>query len=282
MRNEIDGRVAWITIRPLIGLFPIFLFLGIFFIGPLVFNLSQSLHIGTEAPAFTQYIRILSDEFYLSVIRNTLLLAAVVTVTCALLGYPFAYAIARARGSLKSWLIFIMLAPLLVNVVIRSFGWMVLLSGNGVVNWVLEGLGLPPIALMYTWTGIAIATVHVFLPFMVLAIASGLETLDPRLEEAALVLGASRFSAFRLVTFPLSLEGLQTGSILVFTLTVGAFVTVMILGSSSTMVLPLLIYQQLTVVSDWPFAAALGVVLVLLITFILWLQARLSRANWRR
>jgi putative spermidine/putrescine transport system permease protein len=131
--------------------------------------------------------------------------------------------------------------------------------------------------LMYTWTGITIALVHVLLPFMVLAIASKLETIDPSLEEAARVLGAPSAQVFLRVTLPLSMEGIITGSILTFTLAIGSFVTVMLLGKNSTMVLPLLIYQRLTVSSDWPTSAALGIILLVVVLAILWLQTRLRR-----
>jgi ABC-type spermidine/putrescine transport system permease subunit I len=197
---------------------------------------------------------------------------------CLLTGYPVAYAIARAQGRWKAVLIFVLVAPLLVNVVVRSFGWMVILGGSGVINTVLRALGLPTVELMYTWTGVTIAMVHVLLPFMVLAIASTLETLDARLEEAAQVLGASPARVFYHVILPMSIEGVITGAILTFTLTIGSFVTVMLLGKNSTMILPLLIYQRLTVASDWPSAAALGIILLAVVLVILWLQVRLRRS----
>jgi putative spermidine/putrescine transport system permease protein len=216
------------------------------------------------------------------VIAQTLGLGVVVTAICAVLGYPLALAIARLEGAKKALLIFAVVVPLLINVVVRSFGWMVILSRAGALNWILRTLGLPTVDVMYTWTGVTIALVHVLLPFMVLAIASTLEILDPRLEEAALVLGASRPRVFLHVTLPLSLEGLITGSILCFTLTIGSFVTVMLLGKTSTMIMPLLIYQQLTVASNWPFAAAMGMTLLGLVTVVLWLATRLRQPRWRR
>jgi ABC-type spermidine/putrescine transport system permease subunit I len=131
---------------------------------------------------------------------------------------------------------------------------------------------------MYGWTAVTVALVQVLLPFMALAIASTLEVLDPRLGEAAQVLGASRRRVFLHVTLPLSREGLITGAILCFTLTVGSFVTVMLLGRNSTMTMPLLIYQQLTVASNWPFAAAMGATLLGLVAVVIgsaaWLHAR--------
>ena len=260
----------------LLALAPIVLVLLVFFVGPLLLNVSESLKLGHGGPTLSEYGRILGDAYYLQVIAQTLGLGLVVSAICAVLGYPLAYAIARLSGTAKALLIFAVVMPLLVNVVVRSYGWMVVLSGAGLLNWVLRGLGLPRLELMYSWTGVVIALVHVLLPFMVLSIASTLEMLDPRLAEAALVLGASPARVFRHVTLPLSLEGLITGSILCFTLTIGSFVTVMLLGKTSTMVMPLLIYQQLTVASDWPFAAAMGVTLLVIVTAVLWAQARLG------
>lgn len=269
-------------LAPYYGLAPLVAFLLLFFVGPLLLNLAESLGLTRGVVDFTEYARIFTDIYYIKVIAATLLLGAAVTVVCIVLGYPLAYAIARTSGLQKSLLIFAIVIPLLVNVVVRSFGWMVLLSGRGAVNWVLAAIGLPTLDLMYNWGGVTVALVHVLLPFMVLSLASTLETLDPRLEEAAAVLGASRSSIFLRIILPLSLEGLLTGSILVFTLCVGSFVTVMLLGSTSTMVLPLLIYQQLNIVSDWPFAAAMGMVLLVIVMTVLWLQSRFQRGSWRQ
>ena len=260
----------------MLALAPIVLVLLVFFVGPLLLNVSESLKLGSGGPTLSEYARIVGDAYYLQVIAQTLGLGLVVSAICAVLGYPLAYAISRLSGTAKALLIFAVVMPLLINVVVRSYGWMVVLSGAGLLNWVLRGLGLPRLELMYSWTGVVIALVHVLLPFMVLSIASTLEMLDPRLAEAALVLGASPARVFRHVTLPLSLEGLVTGSILCFTLTIGSFVTVMLLGKTSTMVMPLLIYQQLTVASDWPFAAAMGVTLLVIVTAVLWAQARLG------
>jgi putative spermidine/putrescine transport system permease protein len=268
--------------RTLLWLFPIVFFLVVFFVGPLILNLIESLQVKGNGPSLAEYAHIFGDGYYVKVIGQTLALGIVVTAICGALGYPLAVAIARLEGMAKALLIFVVIVPLLVNVVVRSFGWIVLLSRAGAVNWLLRSLGLPTIDIMYTWTGVTIGLVHVLLPFMVVSIASTLETLDPRIEEAAQVLGASRTRVFRHITLPLSLEGLITGSILCFTLTIGSFVTVMLLGKNSTMVMPLLIYQQLTVTSNWPFAAAMGMTLLAIVTAILWLQIRLLRPRWRR
>lgn len=267
--------------RPIYAPLPLLVFLLLFFIGPLLLVFGESLHLSGTGVDFSEYQKVLGDPYYLRVIVDTVLLGAVVTVICAVIGYPLAYAIARSNGLGKSLLIFAIIIPLLVNVVVRSFGWMVLLSGKGALNWLLTSLGLPPVSLMYQWAGVVIALVHVLLPFMVLSLASTLETLDPQLEEAAAVLGAPRLAIFWRIILPLSYEGLFTGSILVFTLCVGSFVTVMLLGSTSTMVLPLLIYQQLNIASDWPFAAAMGMTLLAIVMGTLWLQSYARRRRWR-
>ena len=263
-----------------LGLAPVVLVLLLFFVGPLVINFIESLKSQSGAQSLQQYVRILGDPYYLLVIGQTLLFGFAVTAICAVLGYPMGYAVARSEDKLKAMLILIVVAPLLVNVVVRSFGWMVILGGSGAINAGLRALGLPKAELMYNWTGVTIAMVHVLLPFMVLSIASSLETLDGKIEEAARVLGASSPRVFWHVTLPLTAEGLVTGGILVFTLTIGSFVTVLLLGKNATMVLPLLIYQQLTVASDWPFAAAMGMTLLILVSLVLWSQSVLRARLW--
>jgi ABC-type spermidine/putrescine transport system permease subunit I len=257
--------------------------LAIFLVGPIWVTLIESL----KAPAggalsFAQYILIFGDTYYLTVIAQTILFGVAVTAICLLLGYPLAYAVARSQGAWKALLLLIVVTPLMVNVVVRSFGWMVILGGSGAINAAFQGLGLPKVELMYNWTGVTIAMVHVLLPFMVLSVAGALESLDRRTEEAAAVLGAPPAQVFWHVTLPLSLEGIVTGGILCFTLAIGSFVTVLLLGKSGTMVLPLLIYQQLTASSDWPFAAAMGITLLVLVSLILWAQGFLRPRSHRR
>lgn len=257
------------------GLLPVLIFLAVFFAAPLLINLIESFRGPDGTHGVAQFVRIFGDAYYLTVIGQTLLFGLVVTLACALLGYPLGYAVARAEGTFKIVLIFVVVTPLLVNVVVRSFGWLVILGGSGAINAAMRALGLPKLNLIYNWTGVGIAMIHVLLPFMALSVAGTLETLDRRVEDAARVLGAPPLRVFWHVTLPMSAQGLLTGSILCFTLSIGSFVTVLLLGKNSTMVLPLLIYQQLTVASDWPFAAAMGVTLLLLVSAILWLQGRL-------
>lgn len=248
---------------------PAILFLLFGFVAPIAVGLGESLRAGLGL-----YGKIFGDAYYLEVIASTLALSAVVTLLSLVIGYPYALILARARGWRKAALLLLLVAPLLVNVVVRSFGWMVVFGRSGLINAVLAALGLPTLDMLNSWTAIVIALVHVLMPFMVLSIAATLETLDPALEEAAATLGARPIRSFAHVIVPLSLHGAVTGSILVFALCMGSFVTVMMMGGNSTMVLPLLIYQQLSVAGDQAFAAALGMVLLATVLAVFWLQGR--------
>ncbi len=261
--------------RHLLAALPLALFLLLFLALPIGFELVQS----GSAPAgpLSQYVRVFADRYYLLVIGQTVLFGLVVTLFCILLGYPFGFAIARAHGHVRNLLIFLARAPLLINVVVRSFGWMVILGGGGVVDRLVQSLGRGSLVLLYTWPGLTIAMVHVLLPFVVLAVAATVETIDPALTEAASTLGASPARRFIHIVLPLSREGLIAGAVLSFTLAIGSFVTVMLLGNTATMVLPLLVYQQLTVAADWPFAAALGMSLLAIVVVLLGLQQALLR-----
>lgn len=258
---------------------PAFLFLAVFLVGPLAVNIGESIRAPDGSLGFYQYVRALGDTYYLEVLRNTVVLSISVTAISLVIGYPLALAIAQSKGLLKSLLIFLVVTPLLINVVVRTFGWMVILGRSGFLNYALRSLGLDTINLSGSWTGITIAMVHVLMPFMVLSIASALEGIDGMLEEAAMTLGASPARTFKHIVLPLSMEGVITGTLLVFALCMGSFVTMMLMGSNATLVLPLLVYQQLNLASDWPFAAALGTILVAVVLAATVLQLSLGRGK---
>ncbi|MBM3568356.1 MAG: ABC transporter permease [Alphaproteobacteria bacterium] len=267
-----DRRRAGLLVAPAV------LFLAGFFLGPLLLGVGVSLGHGPGGtPGFGQYTRLLGDSYYWEVARNTLGLAAAVTALTLAIGYPYALILTRAGGVAKTLLLLLVVAPLMVNVVVRTFGWMVVFGRAGLLNALLRGLGLPELDILNSWTAIAIALAHVLLPFMVLSIAATLEGLDPALGEAAATLGADPWRQFRHVLLPLSLHGAITGCLLVFALCMGSFVTPLVMGNNRTMVLAVLVYQQLTVTSDWAFAATLGLVLLALVLAVFWLQARLAR-----
>jgi putative spermidine/putrescine transport system permease protein len=161
-------------------------------------------------------------------------------------------------------LLIAVLTPLLTGVVVRTYAWMTLLSDRGVINALLADLGLTraPVKLMYNELGIVVALVHIYVPFMVLTLTGVIARIDGRLEEAARNLGAGRLRAFVEVTLPLSLPGILAGSLLVFALSISAYVTPILMGGFQVMTLPILIYQQVSASFNLGFAAALGLVLL--------------------
>lgn len=251
-----------------------------FFLAPLAIMLTYSFYRfipgGQQAPAFSaeNYGRFLFDGFYQSILLDTLLMGLAVTILSLALSYPLAYTIARSRSRWKSWLIVIVLVPLMTSVVVRSYGWMILLANNGVVNSALTALGLQPLPLMFNFTGTIIALTEVLMPFMVLSLMGVLQSIDPALEEAARSLGAGRFKVFRDVILPLSLPGVAAGSLLVFALTIGAFATPQLVGGARTKVIATVVYNQAINVLNWPFAAAISFILMVIVIGLTVLQGR--------
>ncbi len=260
-----------------------------FFVAPFLMNFLVSLRTwapGAESAAgwsLRNYARLVTDAYYLKVIGQTFALGFACTLGTLVLGYPCAYFIARSRSSLKGLYMFIVITPLLTSIIIRSYGWILVLGRTGFVNSTLQGLGLisEPIDLIYNWIGVVIAVTHVLLSFMILSIASVLEGLPESLEESAMILGANRWRTFWRVTFPLSVEGIATGSVIVFMLTIGSFVTVLLVGGEKTMVMGVLIYQQIAITFDRAFAGSLGSLLLLISLVLLYMQSRWLQVRGR-
>lgn len=268
--------------RPLPGwllVLPALLFLCAFFVLPLADNFLRS--IKAEGGGFTldRYVLLLTDSFNLGVIVETVVLSTAVTVICALIGYPVAYYLVRHAGRWSGLIVFLLIAPLLTSIIMRTYGWQVLFARRGLVNsFLVQDLGLldRPLQLLNT-PGIAIAAlVHVLVPYMVLSIATVLQGIDQRLEEGAQMLGASPWRTFLEVTLPLSADGIGTGAILVFMIANGSFVTLVLLGGGFQ-TLPLFIYQQFTTIRDFGMASAMSSVLLVIAIACLYLQLRLVR-----
>lgn len=209
------------------------------------------------------YVRALTDGFYLEVLGRTSVLGFGATLLCLLVGYPLAYAIARARGRLATWLTLAVVFPLLVNVVVRSFGWITLLANRGVVNQALLSLGVTvrPVRLLFNLTGLLIGMTHLLLPFMVLVLVGALRALPRDVEAASAALGAAPLKTFFLVTLPLTAPAMFVGSVLVFVLSISALVTPRLLGGPTYKVMATLIYDEFMTTLDWPSGATLAFVL---------------------
>lgn len=251
-------------------------FLLAFFLLPLIDNGIKSF-FGPDGFSTAPYRKLLSDPYYLAVTWRTLQVSAIVTVASLLEGYPVAYFFVRYAGRWQTLMIMLLIAPLLTSIIMRTFGWQVLFARRGVVNVVLRDLGIieRPLNLVNDPAMVYVGLVHVLVPFMVLSIAAVLQRIDPRLEESAMILGAGRLRAFLSVTLPLSLDGVATGCILVFMLTNGSFITMLLLGGGNVVTLPLLIYQQFNLTRDTAFAGAMGNVLLVFAVACLFVQLRL-------
>lgn len=218
---------------------------------------------GPDGPTLEHFARFLGDPFYLGILWRTVRLSVVITLVSALIGFPLAYIMARVGPRLRLWLVVMVVLPLMTSVVVRTFGWMVVLSRNGLVPDTLRDLGLVgrTFSLMQTEAAIVIGMVQVLLPFMTLSILGVIGRIDGRLEEAARTMGCGFLGAVRTVVLPLSLPGIVAGSLLVFTLSASSFVTPNLLGGARIQVLAASIYKSVTQTLDWPFAAAQAIVL---------------------
>lgn len=257
---------------------PAVLFLAVFFVMPLFDNGMRSI-VSDEGLTLSRYVSLLTDGFYLGIIGQTVLLSAGVTVISIVIGYPVAYFLVRKAGRFAGLIIFLLIAPLLTSIIMRTFGWQVLFARRGLVNNLLvDQLGILSAPLRLTNSPeIAIAAlVHVLVPFMVLSISTVLQGIDGRLEESAKILGASRLRTFWEVTLPLSLDGIGTGAILVFMIANGSFVTLVLLGGGMQ-TLPLMIYQQFNTTRDFGMASAMSTILLVIAVLCLFLQLRLVR-----
>ena len=210
------------------------------------------------------YADLLADTIIQRVLWRTAWISLVTSALCALLGYPLALFLARSPNR-NLWLILV-ISPWLVSVVVRTFGWMVLLGTRGVINTALRDWGLIdlPIRILFTPTAVIIGLVHVFLPFMVIAILSSLLQQDRVLEEAGRILGGSRWQTFRRVTLPLSMPGVIGGCSLVLLMSAGAIVTPLLLGGLRDRMLGTQIYSEIFQVFNFDRATAMAVLLLAL------------------
>jgi putative spermidine/putrescine transport system permease protein len=268
---------------------PACLWLGAFFLIPLVLMLRLSFYAFLpmggiqEALQVANYVKVFTDSYYLGIFLRTIRISLLVTLFALLLGYPEAYYLTQLRGRAKALVLIAVLSPLIVSAVTRTFGWFILLANNGLVNNLILALGLSdtPVKLIYSETGIVIGLTHVLVPFMVLSIYAALQRRDPSLVRAAETLGASPLRTFLEVTLPLSLPGIVAGSVLVFTLAMSAFVTPAILGGTRVRVVAYLVYEEFLLSLNWPFGAALALILVLFtMTVVVGYHRWLERGRW--
>jgi putative spermidine/putrescine transport system permease protein len=223
--------------------------------------------------------RLLFDGFYQAILLRTLRIAATVTLLSLLLGYPLAYFLARTRSAWRGVLMFLVIAPLMSGVIVRTYGWIVLLGAEGAINRAMHALGLiaQPLQMLNTEFAVIVALVHILMPYMVFPIFSSLAGQDADLPRAASTLGARPARIFLEVTLPLSRGGILMGAALVFTLTAGAVVTPALLGPADGKMLGQVVYELVLSTLNWPFASAVASVLVLCQLLVLIANFRIGR-----
>lgn len=259
------AKWAWFLLAP-----PLALAL-VFFVVPVVYLFWVSLHAASSSELYgatltlRNYADVLGDSFYLGIVRRTLGVAAVILALCLLVGYPVAYFVALLPPRRRMLALLVLLFPLMVSNVVRAYGWVALLERRGVVNTTLRDLRIidAPLDLLYTTSAVVVALMTILLPYMVVSIANTLAAFDRRYEEAAQALGAGPVRTFLHVTLPLSTPGIASGTLLVFLLTLSAYVTITLLGGPRSKLLVSLIYDNVTAF-QWPRAAALAFVLLAL------------------
>jgi putative spermidine/putrescine transport system permease protein len=265
-------------------LLPLGAFFVLFFAAPLfvLFLVSLSDGLALNSLSATHYAKFLSDAFSLSILIDTLVLGIKATAVCLVFGLPLAWVCVHAHPRLRSLLLFLVILPILTSVVVRTFAWIVILGQQGILNKAFLSLGLidRPLRLLFSEVGVVMVLAQVQMPLMVLPLITTLQRIDPNLADASRALGAGHWRTFRRVILPLWLPGLVAGSILVFAACTTAFVTQTLIGGARLVYMPLYIYQQAAGANNWPFAAAMSVLLMISVLLVVYILNLAGRARW--
>lgn len=258
-------------------------FFAAFFIAPMTVVAIASLTDAAGKITLAQYARILLDQYHWDVLWVTFRIGLLTTAACILIGYPLAWYLVRIVGwaPWRRVCVVLLVVPLFTSNIVRSFGWMVLLGRNGLVNEGLVAAGVieRPMRFIGTELGILIGLVYILLPFIVLSVGNSLAKVDATFEQASADLGARPSATFWTVTFPLSLPGLMAGAVMVFMLAVSAYVTPALLSGGRVTVFSMLIFQQYSSVFDFNYGGALSVTMLTLTLVLVALASRIGEAR---
>lgn len=267
----------------LAALAPGLLFLGIFFLIPVLMLLQIStwtFESGTlMRPGFTlaHYTAFLTDPFYLGKIALTARIAVEVTAVTLMLSLPLAYWLVRARFAGKGLVLGLVLSPLLTNFVVLVFAWIVLMGDNGAINQALKAIGLPVVKLLYTEIGVVIALVHISIPYALIPLLAAVSQVGDDVETAALSLGASPWRAFFVIVVPLCGAGLAAAAFVVVSIVLSGFAFALFVGGDNVLIVPLLIWQQVSKTLNWPLAAAMSIASLVIVVAMLVLGMWMAR-----
>ena len=257
----------WLLMLPILSLFAVGFLLPLLNVARFAFDEFSSADGQVSAWSLDQFVLVFTTDLYRDLLLRTFGLALATTLISIMLCYPLAIAVTRGPRRLRAPLMAVIMMPLLTSVVVKTFGWSVLLSGGGVLQRTLDALGVP-VQLMFTSVGVTIGMIHTYMPFMALSLIAAMSVIDRRTEEAATSLGSRPLGVFFKVTFPQTMNGLAAGTVLTFVTSMSALVTPQLLGGGKVSTIVTVIFSQATTAQNWPLASALGAVL-LVVTFLI-------------
>lgn len=270
----------WLTVMPL------YLFTLVFVVGPLIYMFVLSFctrgdHYETVMTFTLDNYKKIAEPVYRNTFMESIKLAFTTTIITILLGYPFGYFMAKLSSSKKKIMMALIMVPFWTSSLVRMYGWSILLQSNGILDKILMGIGITqkPLKLLYTYPAVVSGMVYALLPFMMLAVYSSAEKMDWSLVEAARDLGASAWKAFWTVTWKMTLPGMMTGVVLTFVPSMGLFFVADILGGNKVPLVGNVIQEQLTKGRNWPFAAALSVILMIMTSLFIAIYRKVTGAK---
>ncbi|MGN2437138.1 ABC transporter permease [Pseudomonas syringae] len=276
------GRGYWLS-APALALYIGLLVLPLGLTLLLSFNVFDY-QVGVKSDAYTlaNYTAVLTDSYFYEIFLRTFWISALVTLLCVLIGVPEAYILSRMGAPWRSIFLILILTPLLISVVVRTFGWSLLLGADGLINQAIQFMGGRPLKLLYTPFAVIIALVHVMLPFMIIPVWTSLQKLDPTAEQAALSLGASQAKVMRLIVLPQVMPGVLSGSLIVFGLAASSFAIPGLLGGRRLKMVATVIYDQYLSELNWPMGATLAVALLLVNLLVMLSWNRMIEGRYKK
>ena len=249
----------------------------------LSFNLFDY-EVGVKSDSYTlaNYVSLLSDSYFYEIFWRTFWISALVTLLCVVIGVPEAYILSRMGTPWRSIFLILILTPLLISVVVRAFGWSLLLGADGLINQAIAALGGRPVKMLYTPFAVILALVHVMLPFMIIPVWTSLQKLNPAAEQAAQSLGASQAKVMRMVVLPQIMPGVLSGTLIVFGLAASSFAIPGLLGGRRLKMVATIVYDEYLHELNWPLGAAIALILLVANLVVMLSYNRLVEGRYKK
>lgn len=278
-----DTGRGYLLSAPALALFFSLLLLPLALTLVLSFNVFDY-EVGVKGGEWTlaQYANLVTDSYFYEIFLRTFWISALVTLLCVVIGVPEAYILSRMGTPWRSIFLILILTPLLISVVVRAFGWSLLLGADGLINQAIQALGGRPIKMLYTPFAVILALVHVMLPFMIIPVWTSLQKLDASAEQAALSLGATQAQVMRMVVLPQVMPGVLSGTLIVFGLSASSFAIPGLLGGRRLKMVATVVYDQYLSELNWPMGAAIAVALLLINLLVMLSWNRLVEGRYKK